>query len=215
MLRNSIRAILAFLVLGCRGGAPSGAPTPEQDLPRPLSGFATQRLILAPASHVRADSLGWVQQAGGARGMARRLDTVLATHLDSRGLAQRWILPAELVRTFERNRSYATDPYQLSVEPLRLASFKTGEKYGEPLSSQLRTMIALEEDTRYVLMPIELRFDRVTGAVGQRASLRLALLDPRLAEARWVADVRSEVTSDTRTALEMLASRVADLFVAP
>jgi len=215
VLRNSIRAIIAFVVLGCRGGSPSGAPTPDQDLPRPLAGFATQRLIVAPASHVRADSLGWVQQAGGVRGMARRLDSVLATQLDGRGLAQRWILPAELVRTFERNRSYATDPYQLSVEPLRLPSFKTGEKYGEPLSSQLRTMIALEEDTRYVLMPIELRFDRAPGAMAQRGSLRLALLDPRLAEARWVADVRSDAVSDARVALEMLATRVADLFVAP
>ena len=215
MLRNSIGAILTILVLGCRGGTPSPATTPDQDLPRPLAGFATQRLIVAPASHVRADSLGWVQQAGGARGMARRLDSALAIHFEARGLAQRWILPAELVRTFERSRSYATDPYQLSVEPLRVPSFRTGEKYGEPLSSQLRTMIALQEDARYVLMPIELRFDRVTGAAGERGSLRLALLDPRLAEARWVADVRSEAAPDARAALEMIASRVADLFVAP
>lgn len=181
---------------------------------RPFAAYATQRLVVAPTAHVRGgDTLGWVQGMGGPRGTARQLDTRIAAALDTRGLAARWVLPPALQRTYERNRSYVTDPYQLSVEQLRAAAFTAGSRFGEPLSTQLRTMIALESDARFVLVPVELRFDR-EGA-GLRGVLRVALLDPRLAEARWVGDVKGDASAAAAAALASVAARLADLFAAP
>jgi len=101
----------------------------------------------------------------------------------------------------------------LTVEQIRTPAFKTGQRYGEPLSSQLRTMIALHEDTRFVLLPVDLRFERA--APGARAVVKLALLDPRFAEARWVGDVSGAPAGTARAAVASVATRIADLFVAP
>lgn len=193
------------------------AETPQGEVPRPLAGFAAQRVAVTPTAHVRAaDSLGWVQQLSGARSVARQLDTNIVAVLDARGLARRWVMPAELAKAYERNRSYATDPYQLVVEQLRSPRMKPGERYGEPLSSQLRTMIALQEDTRFVLLPVDLRFERAADAAGQgRAVLRVALLDPRFAEARWIGDVTGNAAATPALALSSVAAHLADLFVAP
>jgi hypothetical protein len=214
-VQRSTRICAALLLLwsgACRS-AKSGGPPPDAALPL-LSVFAGQRMIVTPTATVRAaDSLGWVRQLAGAREAARRLDTSIVAALDARGLASRWILPPELVRAYERNRTYAADPHALIVDQVRSARFKTGDRYGEPLSSQLRTMIALHEDTRFVLLPVELRFER-QGAAG-RAVLRLALLDPRSAEAKWIGEVKGDAAGTAALAMASLATRFADLFVAP
>jgi hypothetical protein len=124
-------------------------------------------------------------------------------------------LPAELSRAYERNRSYATDPYQLTVNALRSPAFVAASRYDEPLASQLRTMIALHDDTRVVLVPVEVRFERVGVGSAGRAILRTALLDARTTEARWVGDVQSDASSTPARALESVAARLADLFLAP
>jgi hypothetical protein len=198
----------------CHRSAKTASPPPDAVLPA-LSVFASQRLIVTPTASVRAaDSLGWVRQLAGARETGRRLDTSIVAALDARGLATRWILPPELVRAYQRNRMYAADPYSLIVDQVRAARFKTGDRYGEPLSSQLRTMIALHEDTRFVLLPVELRFER-QGATTGRAALRLALLDPRSAEAKWIGEVKGDAAGTAALAVASVAAHLANLFVAP
>jgi hypothetical protein len=182
----------------------------------PLAAYAAQRIIVVPVGAARApDSLGWVARIGGTRAAALRLDTSIVAVLDARGLASRWVLPAQLMRAYERNRSYATDPYQLVWESVRSPKFKIGERYSEPLSSQLRTMIALEGDARYVLLPIELRFERDAAHGGGRGVLRAALVDARATDARWVGEVRGDAAPDPATAIASVAAKLADLFVAP
>ena len=200
----------AAVLAGCHRGANAGTGEPV----RPLASFAAQRLIVTPTAHVRgADSLGWTTQLAGTRAAGRQLDSSIVVALEARGLASRWILPAELARAFERNRSYAADPYQLAVEQVRSPAFKAGARYGEPLSSQLRTMIALHEDARYVLVPVDLHFERE--GTGGRAVVRLVLLDPRFAESRWVGDVSGVSAQTPVLALGSVADRLADLFIAP
>ena len=200
----------------CHRGAKADA-TPEMS-ERPLAVYVAQRIIVTPVAHVRAaDSLGWVPQLGGPRGVARHLDSNIVAVLDARGLASRWVLPAELTRAYERNRTYASDPYRLAVEALRAPSFKAAARYGEPLSSQLRTMIALHEDTRFVLIPVDLHFEPAGGAgsIVGRAVLRVAVLDPRFAEAKWVGELKGGAAATAPQALSSVAARFADLFVAP
>ena len=205
--------VVLSLALSC-SRAPATPAQPDAGVIRPLAGFAAQRVIVVPAGAVRApDSLSWVARLGGTRAVARRLDTLLLRTFDARGLTQRWIMPAELSRAYERNRGYASDPYLLVWDPVRSPRFKTGERYGEPLSSQLRTMIALHDDARFILLPIELRFER-EGATG-RAVLRAALVDARTTEGRWVGELKSDPADDPMSALNGVAARLADLFVAP
>jgi hypothetical protein len=209
--RASVFAVLAALA-ACHHRNP--ATIEPQDVP-PLASYATQHVVLTPTTFVHAtDSLGWVTQAGGPRAVGRALDSMLVTALDVRGLTQRWVLPADLVRSYERNRTYATDPYQLTADALRGPEFRTMSRYAEPLASQLRTMIALHDDTRYVLLPVAVRFEK-TSATQERAVIRAALLDARATEARWVGDVRGDAAGSASAALASAADRLADNFGRP
>jgi hypothetical protein len=66
----------------------------------------------------------------------------------------------------------------------------------EPLASQVRTLVALHDDTRLVLVPVELKLEPVPAAVsGQPAArgvLRVVLLDARLSNVRWIGDITSD-----------------------
>ena len=215
MPRHIALGVALLLALSCNR-APATEPQPARAPEQTLAAYAAQRVVVVPVGMVRApDSLGWVARLGGTRALARRLDTLIARTLDARGLAARWVLPAELSRAYERNRGYAADPYQLVWTPVRSPNFKTGERYGEPLSSQLRTMIALHDDARFVLLPIELRFEREPGSAAGRAVLRAALVDARSTEGRWVGELTSAPTADASAAIGGVVDSLADLFVAP
>ena len=206
-------ALLTALLAACGRKATVGSPEPAQQAQQtPLVAYTTQRIALTPTSLVRMDSLGWGQRLGGPIVTGRALDSALVSALYDRGVSKSWVMPADLVRSFERNRSYATSPYELTTNALRAVNFQAASRYGEPLSSQLRTMIALHESVRLVLLPVELRFER-DGRAG-RAVLRLVLLDARAADARWVGEVRGDTSSVPRRALDSVAGRFADLFVA-
>ena len=199
-------AAVALLVAACgRGGSAPPAPVAQ-----PLAVYAVQRLTLTPAGFVRPDTSAWWRQGGLT---ARALDTALVTALTARGLAQNWLMPAALVAAYERNRTYAADPYRLALQPLRSGEFVAASRFGEPLSTQLRTMIALQEDARLVLVPIELRFEPSGGTA--RGVLKLALLDPRFAHAVWVGTVEGEPAATPALAAAAVATEVADLFLAP
>ena len=164
-----------------------------------------------------APELSWSSQQAGARELLRALDDDIAAALTERGLKANWVMPADLALSYKRNPTYATDPYALSEESLRSSAVVAGGRLQEPLASQLRTMIALHENARAVLLPVELRFERAdatTSAGTARATLRLALVDPRFSEARWVGTVTSDTTSaDARVLTRSLARGVADLIV--
>ena len=202
------------IVVAC--GRSAAVESPAQPGPQAVNAsliaFATQRIAFAPTSIVRADSLGWTQRLGGALAAGRVLDSAIASALYERAVSRQWFMPADLMRSYERNRSYATNPYELTTTMLRAANFQAASRYGEPLSSQLRTLIALHESARMVLIPVELRFEK-EGNAG-RAILRSVLLDARAAEARWVGEVRGDTSSMPRRALDNVAARFADLFVA-
>jgi hypothetical protein len=86
-------------------------------------------------------------------------------------------------------------------------------------------MIALHENARMVLAPVELRIERAgspqtpalsaAGGTG-RATLRVALIDPRFSEARWIGELKSDTASTLTPAMTAsLARRLVDLIVAP
>jgi|SRR5438093_5710785 len=213
-----MRAFLAGLTLvaaACGGGSsaspPESAPAPDT---RPLSSLAAERVLVTPTFAVRvAPDLGWSSTAARSRELLQAMDADIASALEARGLRRTWVLPPELMASYKRNPTYAPDPYALAEEPLRAPSLAKGTRLAEPLASQLRTMIALHENARLVLAPVELRIERITSSTSAgRATLRLALLDPRFSEARWVGEVKSDTASAFTPAMTAtLAQRLVDL----
>jgi hypothetical protein len=115
-----------------------------------------------------------------------------------------------------RNPAFGADPYALSAEGLRAGVRRSNANLGEPLASQVRSLIALT-DARFAIVPVEVRFVPAPADSGTRAILRVALLDGRLSQITWAGDVATDpaVSPPERGALLAgLASRFADL-IAP
>ncbi len=183
---------------------------------RPLSGLVTQQVIVAPLNALReVDALGWTEQIPRSREFMRDFDAALEAELGARGLKARWVYPDALVRAARSNPSYRIDPYTIAAAPLRSTRLISGERLGDPLATQLRTMIALQESARAVLIPVELRFDKTADGQGV-AVVRLAVVDGRVGDLRWIGDVRSAPFSTfSRELLTSLAAHSADLIAAP
>jgi len=201
------------VLAGC-GGKPQ-APAPIEPAARPLAGLAAQHVILAPTYRLReTDALGWTAQIPRSREYLKSLDDELAFALAERGLKTQWVYPADLLKSMRGNPTYAIDPYTLAADPLRNVDVNAGTKLGDPLATQLRTLVALQ-DARAVMLPVELRFEKDKTGQGI-AILRLAVLDGRLGEVRFMSEVRSDPSPTfSRGLLASVANKVADLVTAP
>lgn len=177
--------------------------------------MADQALIFLPTRYLRSgDSLGWAGQVD-ERQWLSTVDDEIAFALEQRGAARRWTLPADLARAARRNAAFAPDPATVAAEPLRPRGRKLEPRVPEPLISQLRSLIALRDDVRFALLPVEVRFEPVAEG-GGRAVLHLVLVDVRRSEVAWATDVASESVDVFSPAVAAsLGSRVADLIAAP
>jgi hypothetical protein len=201
------------MLLACGGQQQQAQTTAATPAPvsRPLASLAGQRVVLAPVYRIReGDPLGWAAQIPRSRELLRALDTALAGELAQRGLEKQWVYPADLARSSRANPTYAVDPYALAVEPLRNPNVAPGGKIGDPLATQLRTIIALQ-DSRAVLLPVELRFEKDKSGQGI-AILRAVLVDARIGDIRWTGEAASDpAPTFSRAMLASVASHFADL----
>ena len=195
----------------CRSSSPAGATAAPQPSRAPLAALATQPVALAPAQYVRGgDSTGWAARIGPPPAFLRALDSAIAGELSSRGIARTWVTAEALGRSARRNPAFTSDPYALSAESLRHGVRRTNARLGEPLASQMRSLVALTE-ARHALIPVEVRFEAVPNGVA-RVILRMVLVDARLAEIQWAGDVSMEEALPTvPDIVAALADRVADL----
>ena len=216
--RRQISLLAVLLLAAChRGKGAEDAAEPMEIPLRPLANLAAQRVVVTPAfSLVSGESLGWSAQIPRAREFLLALDSTIAATFAERGLKSQWIYPADLVRAKRGSPTYAVDPYALGVGQLRNPNVVSGTKLGDPLATQLRTMVALQEDARAVIIPVELRFEKDAKTGLGAAALRVALLDGRLGDVRWIGVVRSDpATAFSPALLTTLAAHLADLIVAP
>ena len=66
-----------------------------------------------------------------------------------------------------------------------------------------------------MIIPVELRFEKEKTGQGA-AVLKVALLDGRLGDVRWIGSVRSDPAATlSRAVLTSVAGRLADLITAP
>lgn len=219
VLLSSRRIATSLLVLAACSGPqhPSEAPTPAAPV-RPLAALVAQQVIVAPVHQLsEVDPFGWTKQIPRSREYLRSVDAAIDTELAARGLGTQWIYPAAVVRASKASPSYAVDPYALAAGVLTSPEVVGGTRLGDPLANQLRTMVALQENARAVLIPVELHFERDAERRDQGvAVLKVALIDGRLGEVRWIGDVRSDPSPSLSPALvTSLANKFADLITAP
>ena len=207
-------ALLGHLA-ACGSTPPATQGPAAQPARAPLAALATQPVALAPAQYVRGgDSTGWAARIGSAPAFLRSLDSAIAAELVLRGTARSWVTAEALGRSARRNPAFTSDPYALSAESLRHGVRRANGRLGEPLASQMRSLVALTE-ARHALIPVEVRFEPGANGV-TRAMLRLVLVDARLAEIQWAGDVWMEDALPTVPGIVgALADRVADLIAVP
>ena len=183
---------------------------------RSLAALTTQQVVVAPTQMLReADALGWTAQVPRSRELLRALDDSIRAELAARGVDRQWVFPEALERAQKLNPSYAVDPYALDARGLANPSLVAGTRIGGALATQLRTMVALQESARAVLIPVELRFDRLPSGEGA-AVLHVAVIDARMGDIRWIGDVRSTPSPTfSRALLSSVAAHLADLISAP
>jgi len=218
-VNRSIRQLCVFAILlaACHGSKPEEEATPVVEPVRPLAALASQRVIVTPTYYLVAnDPLGWAAQLPKGREYLRTVDDEIATVLGERGLKSQWLYPADLMRAMRANPTYAVDPYTMGANILRSPNVVSGMRLSDPLATQVRTMIALQEGARAVLVPVEVRFEKA-GTTGQGvAVLKVALLDGRLSDVRWIGTVKSDpAPAYSKAVLTSLATHFADLFTAP
>lgn len=212
-MRFIVIGALAVATTNCRGSS-QPAPAP-QVAEHALAGLAAQHIIVLPtyAARVMPD-LAWTAAVARPGQLQRTLDADILAALDERGLQKTWILPPQLVQSYRRNSTYAADPYTLAEEPLRSPSLAVNARLPEPLASQIRTLVALHDEARLVLAPVELRLESAGNGTG-RGVLRLVLLDARASNVVWIGQVSSDAAEAFGPAITAgVAARLASA-VAP
>lgn len=200
---RTLRA-LALLLVPAILGAQSGSEAPSSA--RPLAQFAAQRVAVTPVQFWRADTAGWSATADAAV-MRAAVDSAIAREFRERGMGSRWAFAGDVVRSARRNPTLRSDPTALGAGRWRNEPPKPGDQLPQLVADNLRVISALG-DTRYALIPVELR-----GASGITI-LRLVLADTRLRSALWYTDLSVDGTTPTAVA-DALAKRLADLVVDP
>ncbi len=183
---------------------------------RPLERLAGQHLMILPVQYLSFnDSLGWRASVLRRADYLAGLDDEIGFALGERGLSRTWTFGAEVYRLSRANSTVMADARSLAAESLR-GQLHPEDMLREPLASQIRGLAALR-DGRYVLLPVELRFENVpTASSTGVAVLRLVLIDSRLAQIKWAGEVKSDPARAFSAALAAsIAGHLADLVAAP
>jgi hypothetical protein len=180
-----------------------------------LANLASLRMMVLPTQALAlSDPFGWRAQSGGERAVLDTLDRAIEAALGGRGLASQWTFPPALLRAARRNPTYVTDPYTLrAMDAVGVAIRRPGTPLVEPFASQLRALAGVS-DSRYALIPLDIRADAATAESAGRAILRLAVVDARGARLTWVGELAADSARrfTPRVAAD-LARHLADLIV--
>ncbi|HST07568.1 MAG TPA: hypothetical protein VLJ83_05315 [Gemmatimonadaceae bacterium] len=181
---------------------------------RPLERMAGQEIVVLPVQFLAAtDSLRWQQQIPNRATFLASLDDQIEAALSGRGLGRAWTFGSEIEKSSKLNSILMTDARSLSAEWLR-GRLLPDQTVRDPLASQVRGLVGLKGQ-RYALLPVELRLENRGVGMGV-ATLRIVLIDSRMAKILWVGEVSSDPMQTVSPALTAsVATHFADLVLAP
>jgi hypothetical protein len=217
MMSVKISAAVGAALFATSALAALPARADAQDRPKPahqhvLAAFSTRRLMILPTHYLRmGDSLGWADQITDQTAFLSSLDDELAFAFSDRGVKKVWVFPAAIDAIAKRNEPYAPDPHAMAAQWLRYPGPKRLPKQvPDPIASQLRTLVAMQDGGQLVLLPVELRFEPVPGGM-ECAVLRFVIFDAVRAKIIYMADVQSDPQTSFGPALAAsLAGHLAD-----
>ena len=210
-VKTPVLIVIAALLTACASKPPENTNPPV--VLRPLERLAGTEIVVFPVQYLSGtDSLGWQQQIRDRAGFLATLDDQIEAALTARGLGQSWTFGREIARASKVNSIIMRDARSLSAEWMR-GRVVSEETVRDPLASQVRGLVGLKGQ-RFALLPIELRTENRAG-MGV-ATLRVVLIDSRMALVKGVWQVESDPTKTLSPALTAsVASHFADLIVAP
>lgn len=180
---------------------------------RPLERLAGQQILVLPVQYLSAtDSLGWMLNIPNRIAFLDNLNGEIERELTARGLGSTWTFGREVERASKLNSIVMADARSLSAEWLR-GRVVDETTVRDPLASQVRGLVGLK-GSRYALLPVELRLSS-KGGTGV-ATLRVVLIDSRMARIKGVWEIASDPMTTLSPALAASVARnFADLVVAP
>lgn len=202
-------ATSALTALPARADAQDKSKQPHQHV---LAAFSTRRLMILPVHYLRmGDSLNWAGEISDQQAYLSALDDEIAFAFSDRGVKKVWVFPAAIDAMVKRNEPYAPDPHAMAAQWLRFPGPKRlPQQVPDPIASQLRTLVALQEGGQLVLLPVELRFESIPNGQ-ESAVLRFVIFDAVRAKIIYMADVASDPQSSFGPALAAsLAGHLAD-----
>jgi len=203
--------LLALLVAASGAMRPRASAAQERD--HPLAPFTTRHVVVLPVQYLgMGDSLGWAAQIPDTRAYLDEVDAEIHFALSNVGVKNIWVFPKALVAMSRRNPGYLPDPHEIAAQWLRPPmKKKVPPQLPEPFGSQIRSLVAMEDEGQYVLCPVEIRFEPA-GSGMERAVVRIVLLDARRSQVRWMVDVQGDPSSSFSPALAAsVAAHLADL----
>lgn len=181
---------------------------------RPLGTWATRPTAVYPLQRLApGDSAGWTAAIADPAALQRAFDDELRFALEQRRGIPEWKQLPDLERAARRATPFSPALRDLPVEPLTGKLDERLRTVPAPLAESIR-MLSGFTGIRWALVPAQLKFVPAPG--GQRASVRIVLVDARTGEIGFAADVLGEPAAAFGPGVvASVAQRVADQFVAP
>lgn len=207
-VQTGISILLVPAMVACAARAPSVQPGPPTQL-MPLAAY-TQRPVLVLPLQQMIEGAG--RSMASSRGPSASKDAFNYELRFAFGEAAppRWIFAPQIIASSGRNIGLSADPTNLAVESLADRLPEIEVSISESLRTQIRQIVALT-DARYVLLPVWLRHLPPESSGMLRATLRVVLIDARLAQVRWAGDISSGPSQSRSRASASVASNLAQL----
>lgn len=206
-MKRAFSVSLAILVGACASGGGSGSSDPQTGTAA-LSTYSGRAVLVLPLQQVSETQGLSVSRSPEAAAFREGMDYEIRFAFGE-SPPSRWVFAPAISESSRRNIGVSADPLKLSVDALTERLPEPEDAVSETLRTQIRQIVALT-DARYVLLPVSVRVVSSAQNGMRRATMRIVLIDARLAQVRWAEDISTEpVAGLNRSVAAALASRLA------